>query len=702
MGGTADRMDRYDDNPPLYPSRPPVGRPRQMGARASRAVPPMIATWSLRTRIVVLALVAMLPILAVVSYIVYQSLQNNLDQLIETEVFVSDTVAQGLETTFDDNLSVLRLLATSDPILATIGISNGTITSDGTTSNASVSAATGSFQDVFDYRRNVNGLFLINQRGEVIVRGGTVDPGTFPEEISATAARSATTGEMAVSGALVGPADSSGFIALTFPVFGPDQTSGQVTGVVGAFLSVDRLRQTFTPFAQGNTIIMVIADRKIVTTNAAETERTPLLNAYLNGGTTDQVFEYEGITGLARVGVSAAVDIGDSSPWTVVVTSPTPLTYGSTQAVLQRGIIGVLLAVLLTLLLAWILATRMVRPLDRLAAQATSLASGADGAADLPPLDTHGGREVREVNTAVRVMGERLSGQVRELESSHRLREEQAGRLRDLNRRNVRSMEEERRRIAGEIHDAVSPLITGALYQSRALLLDTTTPDPAQHRDGLNDIGGLLTSASDELHRVIFDLRPPDLDDLGVVAAIERYIANFSRGGMGAPTFTVTGQEPPGLTPEIRVTVYRIVQEALHNIVRHSGADEAVVQLDTFDGQFQVMIRDNGAGFDTDQASSPTSLGLLSMRERAAAIGATLHIESTPGLGTAVILDRRLTNGMPSSRRPPRRVRPVGGEVARRPGQGVTDNGRRAVMPGTGTAQFRARLMRRLTSVTGF
>ncbi len=662
----------------------------------------MIARWSLRTRIVVLVMAAMVPILSVVSFIVYQSLQNNLDQLIETELFVSSTVAQGLETTFEDNSSVLQLLATSDAILTTVAARNGTIPADAASIVATEELATQSFRDVFAYRRNVNGLFLLDQQGNVILRDGTIDPVEFSEEITATAARSTTTGDLAVSGALVGPADSSGFIALTFPVFGPDQTSGQVAGVIGAFLSVDRLRQTFTPFAQGNTSIMVIADRKIVTTNAAEVERTPLLNAYLNAGTTDQVFEYEGVTGVDRVGVSATVDIGDSSPWTVVVTNPTPLTYGSTQAILQRGIIGVVAALLLTLLLAWLLATRTVRPLDRLARQAAALASGPVTPADLPPVDSNGGREVRQVNTAVRSMGEQLSQQVRELESSHRLREDQAGRLRDLNRRNIRSMEEERRRIAGEIHDAVSPLITGALYQSRALLMGTAEPEPGKQRDGLSDIGELLSNASDELHRVIFDLRPPDLDDLGVVAAIERYIGNFSRGGMGTPTFTVSGQEPPGLTPEIRVTVYRIVQEALHNIVRHSGADEAVVQLDTFDGQFQVMIRDNGAGFDPEQASRPTSLGLLSMRERAAAIGATLHIESTPGLGTAVILDRKLTTGTPSSRRPPRRVRPVGVEVARRPGGSSADNGRRPVIAATTGSQFRARLMRKLNSVAGF
>jgi signal transduction histidine kinase len=97
--------------------------------------------------------------------------------------------------------------------------------------------------------------------------------------------------------------------------------------------------------------------------------------------------------------------------------------------------------------------------------------------------------------------------------------------------------------------------------------------------------------------------------------------------------------EPVGLSPEVRLGIYRIVQEALHNVVRHSGADEAVVRLETSDGLVRVTIRDNGSGFDPEKAVRPTSLGLLSMRERAESIGATFQIVSRPGGGTAIVIE---------------------------------------------------------------
>lgn len=618
----------------------------------------MTGNWSLRTRSVLVTFLALLPILGVVSYIVYQSLQNSLDQVIDTETFVSDTIAQGLETTFDDNGTVLEQLAASDAIRALASQATGTAPLDEVASTQSGMDAARSFQDLQTYRRNITAIFLTDREGRIALWNGTPDQTDFQAQVSATVSRTSTTGATAISGALTSVADDAPFIALTVPVYGPSATSAEVSGVVGAILSVDRIRQTFTPFARGNTIIMIVADREIVATSAPDDERSSLLSAFLSANeTTGEVFRYEGGGEVDRVGVSAAVEIGDSSPWSVVVSNPSPTTNGPTQTIIARGVAATSLAVLLALLISWLLASRTARRLDRLTHEVTSLSAGQLPVQPTAAVTLEGGREVRQLGAAFQEMARRLARQVEELAASNQQREDQAERLRDLNRRNIRTQEEERRRIAGDIHDAVSPLITGALYQTRALLLDTSEPDPERQREGFRDIGDLLASASDELHGVIFDLRPPDLDDLGVVAAIERYIANFNRGSMAAPSITVTGQEPTGLTSEIRVTVYRIVQEALHNVVRHSGADEAVVALETIDGQFQVMIRDNGAGFDPEKARRPTSLGLLSMRERAGAIGASLHIESTPGLGTAVILDRRMAPPNGTARRFGRRPR---------------------------------------------
>ena len=109
-----------------------------------------------------------------------------------------------------------------------------------------------------------------------------------------------------------------------------------------------------------------------------------------------------------------------------------------------------------------------------------------------------------------------------------------------------------------------------------------TSDDPdrssARRDSTLDGIGELLSKAMEEL-RVIFALRPPDLDDIGVVAAIERYIAQVQRSGLNV--HLEAAEEPPPLTPEVRLAIYRIVQEALHNALRHAAADEAVVRFES-------------------------------------------------------------------------------------------------------------------------
>jgi signal transduction histidine kinase len=218
--------------------------------------------------------------------------------------------------------------------------------------------------------------------------------------------------------------------------------------------------------------------------------------------------------------------------------------------------------------------------------------------------------------------------------------------MRDLLRRTLRLQEDEQRRIAGEIHDAVSPLITGALFQARALQMSNGSSPHEESEAALGNVNHLLERATIELHGVIFDLRPPDLDDLGIVAAIEAYIGSIQRTSLDVRLDLE--EEPPALTSDVRLGIYRIVQEALHNVMRHSGADEALVRLESTDDLLRLTIRDDGSGFDPETAIRPTSLGLLSMRERAAAIGASLTIVSRPGGGTAIILERNHTESVMS------------------------------------------------------
>jgi signal transduction histidine kinase len=139
-------------------------------------------------------------------------------------------------------------------------------------------------------------------------------------------------------------------------------------------------------------------------------------------------------------------------------------------------------------------------------------------------------------------------------------------------------------------------------------------------------------------------LRPTVLDDLGLVPALETYIAKWSENAGIAADFVVLGADGAfqheRMTPMIETIFYRVIQEALTNVLRHAGSDltSVSVTLQRFDSAIQATIEDDGIGFDPDEASNSGRLGLAGMRERAALVDGTLDIESQPGQGTTVFL----------------------------------------------------------------
>jgi signal transduction histidine kinase len=136
------------------------------------------------------------------------------------------------------------------------------------------------------------------------------------------------------------------------------------------------------------------------------------------------------------------------------------------------------------------------------------------------------------------------------------------------------------------------------------------------------------------------ELRPTMLDDLGLVAAVEAFARQFSHR-TGIPVDVRMTRRPERLPPEVELVVYRVVQEALSNVARHSGASRAEVSLAADAATLAVTVADDGRGFDPPAAldSRQQSLGLFGMRERAALVGGRLTIESAPGRGTRVQLE---------------------------------------------------------------
>jgi signal transduction histidine kinase len=489
---------------------------------------------------------------------------------------------------------------------------------------------------------------LLGPDREVVVSRG-LDPAQFQSirGFNDSVDRALNLGETGISGKMSAP--DAEVIALVVPVRAKDQSGAAPIGAVGALLSADRLKDTVLPFASGDTVIAVVSQNEIIASQGADLQPSDL-----NGGLAQSIAD--ALAG--KIGTRAYSDpnSGDQlvafapvpgAPWAVLVTHPTPAAYAPNRMLIERALIALGLATLATIFIVLFLGEWIARPLRHLTFQATKLARG-DYSAQIAPA---GGGEIAALGEAFREMADQLIAKVRALEVAQEEDAAQAEQMRELNRRTVRLQEDERRRIAGEIHDAVAPLITGALYQTRAIEmrgaggtnangnghLHVTSAELATDLDSIAD---LLNRATEELHGVVFALRPPDLDDIGVEAAIERYMGQIQRSGLACRLDM--DAEPPSMTPEVRLAIYRIVQEALHNSLRHGGASEAVVRFEQIGDVLRVSICDNGAGFNPEITARPTSLGLLSMRERAAAIGAAFSIASRPGDGTTVTIERRM------------------------------------------------------------
>jgi two-component system sensor histidine kinase UhpB len=196
----------------------------------------------------------------------------------------------------------------------------------------------------------------------------------------------------------------------------------------------------------------------------------------------------------------------------------------------------------------------------------------------------------------------------------------------------LQAQEEERARVARDLHDEVNQSLTGLLLRLEA----AREAAPPELEAELTETKELANQAMRELLSLARQLRPTALDDLGLKAAIAGQVEQLARGEIEAK-FSADG-DFSGLDNDAQLVVYRVAQEALSNAARHSGAGHIAVELqrDT-NGGVELQVSDDGRGFAFDESEG--GLGIGGMRERALLIGGELTIESRPGRGTIVRLD---------------------------------------------------------------
>jgi len=242
---------------------------------------------------------------------------------------------------------------------------------------------------------------------------------------------------------------------------------------------------------------------------------------------------------------------------------------------------------------------------------------------------------------SISVVSEYLTGNLDEiLNTVDNLRKKQA-----LVLKMIEVQEEEKHKLAMNIHDGPAQSMAHLLIKAELCekLIDI---DMERFKQELSNFKSLAREALRDLRKTIFDLRPMSLDDLGLIATLERYIYNFIEYTGINVDFKVVGQVC-SLSKSIEISVFRIIQEALSNISKHSKATEANVIIEYSPTRLNVHISDNGIGFDpdliTEDDMSINGYGLANMRERAELLGGNLTIKSSPNKGTRISLYILLT-----------------------------------------------------------
>jgi len=318
----------------------------------------------------------------------------------------------------------------------------------------------------------------------------------------------------------------------------------------------------------------------------------------------------DGKVGTARIGLS------DASIRTAVST----LTAQLILTTLLVSIAGILVAVSLT----WIL----TRPIISLAQATQAVAKG-----DFSP------RVLRWANDEIGDLAEAFNSMTEELARTDELRKEREVLRRQLLEKVITTQEDERRRIARELHDSTSQNLTSLIVGLRVMETNCAQCASISKATDLRDVA---SKTLDEVHDLSMRLRPRVLDDLGLSAALERLVSEWqTRYKIPVDVAIQLGERLPG---EVETAIYRIVQETLTNIARHAHAKSASILVERHGDMVRAIVEDDGIGFDINANHGERHLGLLGMRERAEFLHGALTIESSHENGTSVFIEIPLHN----------------------------------------------------------
>jgi signal transduction histidine kinase len=348
-----------------------------------------------------------------------------------------------------------------------------------------------------------------------------------------------------------------------------------------------------------------------------------------NHKSKDNILSYKDENGRQMIAASRPVK---GSNWVL-------LMEGSQEAIMQPAknflkqlviIAGILL--IIGIFWAWMVSRNITRPLYRLTAATSAIAGGNYST----PVKVDRRDEVGKLAIAFNAMIAQLGKARERLEQKVVEAEDANEQLRKLSAHLQNIREEERIHIAREMHDELGQLLTGFKMDVAWLNKRLSSKDDPVLREKLEGLNSLVDESVKFVRKLSAELRPSILDDLGLIPALEWHSREFEKRYNIHVDFQ-SQVEALKTSPLISTGLFRMYQESLTNVARHSGAEKVTARLEVTKDKICLSIRDNGKGFDTTRAETKT-LGLLGMRERAIMLGGELEIKSEPGKGTVVFI----------------------------------------------------------------
>jgi signal transduction histidine kinase len=364
--------------------------------------------------------------------------------------------------------------------------------------------------------------------------------------------------------------------------------------------------------------------------------RTPAVEEALHGRTATRIVDdYRGV----KV-ISAYTPLRiEGVRWAMLAEIDVQEAFASAAALREQLILGGLVIVLIGSAVAVFMARTISRPILRLARSAERF-----GAGELTQrVDAAGNDEIGQLGRSFNEMADGIARQTALLhaEIAERMQAEQAlreagERLRQLSAHLQTAREKERMGIARDIHDELGQALT-TMKLELSIIREEHTAEGDSARQRIDTLQHLIDATIRSVQRIITDLRPRLLDDLGLVAAVEWQARDFQKRTGIACALEILPVDFT-LDPDRSIAIFRILQETLTNVARHARADAVRIRLERTDFAIELHVRDDGRGIPSDALDSATSFGLIGMRERAEAWGGTLEIEGAPDAGTRVVV----------------------------------------------------------------